>query len=120
MHIWLGTFGSKKDLEKYLDQKKYMEAWSVYDHEPPTGNEAEDAEPDPELRCDFCKEAGLDTYDEDLMIIKFYETPVDYKTVAHDIIVDDKAFEALCEKFKINSFNSVIAYGDNDLNDEQL
>ncbi|WP_255524625.1 hypothetical protein [Pedobacter riviphilus] len=30
------------------------DAWAVYDNEPPTGNEAEGAEPGPELRCDFC------------------------------------------------------------------
>jgi len=118
MHIWLGTFGSKKELEKYLDQKKYMEAWAVYDHEPPTGNEVEDAEPGPELRCDFCKEVGLDIYDEDLMVIKFYKIPVDHKTVAQDILVDEKEFDALCEVFKTRSFNSVIAYEDNDLNEK--
>lgn len=118
MHIWLGTLGSKKELEKYMNQKKYLEAWAVYDNEPPTGNEAEDAEPGPELRCDFCKEVGLDTYDEDLMVIKYYKTPVDHKAVAHDIIVDEKEFEALCKKFKASSFNSVIAYGNNGLNEK--
>ena len=42
MHIWLGTFGSEKEFKKYLDQKKYLEAWAVYDNEPPTGNEEAD------------------------------------------------------------------------------
>ncbi|MCS3868602.1 guanylate kinase [Chryseobacterium ginsenosidimutans] len=44
LHIWLGNFGSEKEFEKYLNQKKYLEAWAVYDNEPPTGNEEEDAE----------------------------------------------------------------------------
>ena len=118
MHIWLGTFGSKEEFEKYLDQRKYLEAWTVYDNEPPTGNEAEDAEPGPELRCDFCKELGLDTYDEDLMVMKYYKIPVDHKTVAHDILADEKEFESLCKKIKAGSFNSVIAYDDNGLNEK--
>jgi Immunity protein 22 len=78
LHIWLGNFASDKDLERYLDQKKYLEAWAVYDNEPPTGNEEEDAEPSPELRCDFCKEVDLDTYDEDFMIMKYYKKKCEY------------------------------------------
>lgn len=118
LHIWLGNFGSEKEFEKYLDQKKYLEAWAVYDNEPPTGNEEEDAEPSPELRCDFCKELDLDTYDEDFMIMKYYKESVDIKTIAHDILVDEKEFAALCKKYKISDFNSVIAYEDNGLSEK--
>jgi len=119
LHIWLGNFGSEKEFEKYLDQKKYLEAWAVYDNEPPTGNEEEDAEPSPELRCDFCKEVDLDTYDEDFMIMKYYKKSVDIKTVAHDILVDEKELQALCKKHKISDFNSAIAYEDNDLSEKK-
>jgi hypothetical protein len=100
MHIWLGTFGSREEFDKYLDQERYLKAWAVYDHEPPIGNEAEDAEPGPELRCDFCKELGLDTYNEDLIVMKYYKTLVDYKKVAHDILVEEQEFAALCKKYK--------------------
>lgn len=115
MHIWLGNFASKKEFEKYLDQKEYLKAWAVYDNEPPTGNEEEDAEPSEELRCDFCKEVQLDTYDDDFMIIKYYKKPVDIKSVAHDFLVDGIELEALCKKQNINDFNSVIAYEDSHL-----
>ena len=71
-----------------------------------------------ELRCDFCKEVDLDTYDEDFMIMKYYKKSVDIKTVAHDILVDEKELEALCKKHKISDFNSVIAYEDNDLREK--
>ncbi|GAA5098626.1 hypothetical protein GCM10023210_35010 [Chryseobacterium ginsengisoli] len=119
LHIWLGNFGSEKEFEKYLDQKRYLKAWAVYDNEPPTGSEEEDAEPSPELRCDFCKEVDIDTYDEDFMIMKYYKKPVDIKTVAHDILVDEKEFESLCKKHKISDFNSVIAYEDSDLSEKK-
>ena len=118
MHIWLGTFESEEELEKYLDQKKYLEAWATYDHEPPTGKAAEDAEPSPELRCDFCKEVGLDTYDEDHMVIKYYPTAVDLKTAVHDLILDQKEVEALCEKHKFSGFNTLIAYENPDLKEK--
>ena len=44
-HIWLGTFGSEKEFEKYLDQKKHLKAWAVYDHESPTGKFASHLDP---------------------------------------------------------------------------
>lgn len=115
MHIWLGQFPSQKEFNKYLDQKKYLKAWAVYNHEPPTGNKEEDAEPGLELRCDFCKEVDLDTYDEDAMIMKYYRKPVGIGEIARDVLVDEKELESLQKKLKINGFNSVIAYEDNDL-----
>ncbi|MCS3868603.1 hypothetical protein J3D55_001519 [Chryseobacterium ginsenosidimutans] len=75
--------------------------------------------PSPELRCDFCKEVDLDTYDEDFMIMKYYKKSVDIKTVAHDILVDEKELEALCKKHKISDFNSAIAYEDNNLSEKK-
>jgi hypothetical protein len=119
LHIWLGNFKSEKEFEKYLDQKEYLEAWAVYDNEPATGNEEEDEEPSTELRCDFCKEVDLDTYDEDFMIMKYYKKAVDIKTAAHDILVDEKELEVLLKKHNINEFNSVIAYEDNDLSEKK-
>ncbi|AZB25083.1 MULTISPECIES: immunity 22 family protein [Bacteroidota] len=113
LHIWLGNFKSEKELEKYLDQKEYLRAWAVYDCEPPTGNE--DGEPSEELRCDFCKEVDFDIYDEDAMIMKYYNESIDINTVANDILIDKRELEILCKKHKINDFNSVVAYQSNDL-----
>jgi hypothetical protein len=63
LHIWVGNFKNENEFENFLDQKKYLEAWAVYDNESPTGNEKQDAEPSTELRCNFCKEINIDTYD---------------------------------------------------------
>ncbi|MEC3875492.1 immunity 22 family protein [Chryseobacterium salviniae] len=118
LHIWLGNFTSEKDFEKYLDQEEYLKAWAVYDNEPSTGNEEEDAEPSPELRCDFCKEVDLDTYDEDFMIMKFYKKEAIITQVSDDILVDNTLFEDLCRKHKIKTFNAVIAYEDHSLTEK--
>lgn len=119
MHIWIGKFGSEEEFEKYLDQEKYLAAWAVYDNEPPTGNEEEDAEPSQELRCDFCKEVDLDTYDEDFMIMKYYKKSVDTKTIAQDVLADEDELESLFKQFEIGDFNSVIVYEDNDLSEQE-
>ncbi len=113
MHIWAGNFKSKKSLEKYLDQAKYLKAWNIYDNEPPTGNAKEDAEPDPALRCEFCKEVGLDTYDEDFLIVKYYSKPVEVESIAGDILTDAGALKKLWKKHNLDNINTVIVYEDN-------
>ncbi|GEP89745.1 Immunity protein 22 [Chitinophaga terrae (ex Kim and Jung 2007)] len=114
-HIWAGNFKSKKSFRQYLDQKSYLKAWDVYNNEPPTGNEEEDAEPDPALRCDFCKEVNLDTYDEDFMIIKYYSKAVDIDTIAEDTLTDADELKKLWKKHKLKDVNAVIVYEDDDL-----
>lgn len=118
MHIWLGNFRSEKEFKEYLNQKKYQEAWAVYDHEPPTGKAEEDTEPSPELRCDFCKELGLDTYDEDFIVMRYYRKPVDIKAISRDILVGQTELEPLLKKSKTSIFNSVIAYQDKGLTEK--
>lgn len=114
-HIWAGNFKSKKSFEKYLDQRTYLKAWDVYNNEPPTGNPAEDAEPDPALRCDFCKETGLDTYDEDFMIIKYYSKATDVESIAEDTLTDVDELKKLWKKHKLADVNAVIVYEADDL-----
>jgi hypothetical protein len=115
IHIWAGNFSTKKLFDTYSDQKKYLKAWAKYDNEPPTGNEADDAEPDPSLRCAFCKEVNLDMYDEDLITLKYYTRPTDVNRMADDLLVDSTELEKLFRKHSVKQINSVIAYEDNDL-----
>jgi hypothetical protein len=70
-HIWIGSFPDEEEFEAYINQKKYLQAWNVYDNEPPTGNPEEDKEPSDELRCQFCKDILIDNYDEDFLIMEF-------------------------------------------------
>ena len=118
IHVWFGKFKTEKELKKYLDQNDYLEAWSVYDNEPPTGNEEDDKEPNTELRCDFCKEVHLDKYDEDLMIMKYYKNSLNIKTIANDIGVDKNELETLLRGHSFIGFNAVVAFEDNDLDEK--
>ncbi|EGW30718.1 uncharacterized protein SPAPADRAFT_67966 [Spathaspora passalidarum NRRL Y-27907] len=116
-YVWFGNFVSEADFECYLDQKRCLEAWAIYDNEPATGDD-NNAEPSTELRCDFCKEVDLDFYDEDFMIIKYYPQE-DIAIIASDLSVDKRELEALFKKKNIKKFNSVIAYEGADLTEEQ-
>lgn len=49
--IWVGQFDSKADFEKYMDQSDYRKWWAEYD------------EVNKEMRCQFCKELGVMSYD---------------------------------------------------------
>ena len=57
--IWVGQFDSEADFEKYMDQSAFRQWWKDYD------------EDNKELRCQFCKELGVMSYDEDFLIMKF-------------------------------------------------
>lgn len=104
LHIWVGGFKSVKEFEKFIDQKKYLEAWAVYDNEPPTGDEQQDAEPSAELRCNFCKEINIDTYDEDAIIAKYYKKSALINTIAKDLRVEKSEFETLLKKKQYSGF----------------
>jgi len=115
MHLWAGQVASKASLEAYLDQSKYLKAWARYDHEPPTGNPEEDAEPSSNLRCQFCKDAGMDIYDEDMMVLRYYVGQADLDQMANDISADAVQLGKLLKKNKLENCNAVIAYDDNSL-----
>ena len=57
--IWVGQFDSEADFEKYMDQSAFRQWWKDFD------------EDNKELRCQFCKELGVMSYDEDFLIMKF-------------------------------------------------
>ncbi|WP_316846932.1 immunity 22 family protein [Pedobacter psychrodurus] len=119
-HLWAGKIESERLLETYLDQNIYLKAWAAYDHGPSIGGHDEDSEPSPTLRCQFCKETGLDTYDEDLMIFKYYDDLVDINTIARDSQVDTEQLRKLFKKNKMETCNAIIAYQDKSLNPKQF
>ncbi|MFD2287598.1 hypothetical protein GJU39_20510 [Pedobacter petrophilus] len=118
LHIWVANFESEEAFEKYFDQVSYLKAWSIYDNEPPTGKEEDDQEPDPEIRCQFCKEIGIDTYDEDFIVLKYYHKRQQINDVLNDVPGNTSAFLKLYEENSIDSINVLIAYENHDLNQE--
>lgn len=114
-HLWVGNFPSRELFEAYLDQSKYLKAWAKYDHEPSTGNPAEDAEPSPNLRCQFCKDTGMDIYDEDMMVFRYDADQVDLDKIAKHISADAAQIGKLLKKNKLENCNAVIAYDDDSL-----
>src|SRR5690606_25982715 len=110
-----GNFRSDKDFNQYIDQKKYLEAWAVYDNEPPTGDQNQDVEPSLELRCNFCKEINVDIYDEDAIIARYYKKSELFSIVAKDLRLNVNELKSLLKKSEVQDFNSVIVYSDNTL-----
>ncbi|WP_298479646.1 immunity 22 family protein [uncultured Maribacter sp.] len=103
-HIWVGAFSDEKEFDLYINQEKYLKAWSIYDNEPPTGNPEEDEEPSEELRCQFCKDIHIDTYDEDFLTV-IYKNEI----LSSDFLALIPANpNIIIEKLKISNFNSLI------------
>ena len=111
-HLWLGELPSANALDTYLDQRNYLNAWALYDHGPAGGDAGE---PDAALRCGFCKEVGLDTYDEDRMVYRHYRRMPNIAILAKDLGVDAKALAALYKKQESPAFNAAILYEDKQL-----
>ena len=57
--IWVGYFGTEEEFEKYMNQDAFYNWWKEYD------------EDNKELSCQFCKELGIMSYDEDFLIMKY-------------------------------------------------
>ncbi len=60
--IWVGQFPSEAEFDKYMDQSDFYKWWKEYD------------EDNKEMRCQFCKELGVMSYDEDFLIMKYAPT----------------------------------------------
>ncbi|QNN41980.1 immunity 22 family protein [Pedobacter roseus] len=118
IHIWVGNFESKASFEKYFDQEPYFKAWYIYDNEPPTGNEEEDKEPSAALRCQFCKEIGIDNYDEDFIMLKYYQKHQSIHAILNDVPGDGSEFLKLGEELGLDRINVLIAYENTDLTQE--
>jgi len=115
IHIWAGTLASENELRNYLDQSDSLKAWADYDNEPATGDPTKDAEPSPELRCDFCKENDLDDYDPDVLTYCFTLDGLSIPKVASAIQADASQLYNLVNESGIGDFNALIAYDDQHL-----
>jgi hypothetical protein len=120
IHVWIGTFKSEEDFNKYFDQTVYFQAWNKYNNEPPEEGE-EDIEPGDEVRCPFCKEIGMEWYDEDFTFMH-YEQSGDFNALLNRLPADSKKILLACKEKKVRSGNAFFIYSakemDEDINPE--
>ena len=94
--VWIGNFESESDFNKYMDQSAFYKWWKEYD------------EDNKELRCQFCKELNIMSYDEDFLIMKY--SPNGIKELLNVVPVDtDKIRKALKDQ-NITEANTAIMY----------
>ncbi|WP_290379015.1 immunity 22 family protein [Duncaniella muris] len=94
--IWVGQFDSKADFEKYMDQSDYRKWWAEYD------------EVNKEMRCQFCKELGVMSYDEDFLIMKY--APSGLRELLNLIPADTKKIIQTLADNGIENANAAIMY----------
>jgi hypothetical protein len=113
IHVWIGLFKSQKEFNDYVDQSKYLKAWQMYND---GDDEYEgDDEPNENLRCKFCQETNMDTYDEDFIVIQFSENSQDIMQLVSIIPADaDKIIKA-CKKQQLEKGNALIYYSEDEL-----
>jgi hypothetical protein len=113
IHVWIGGFQSEKDFNHYVDQSAYLNAWQMY-NDGDDDYEGDD-EPNENLRCQFCKEINLDTFDDDFIVLQFNKTTKDIKQLISIIPADaDKLLKA-CKQNRLENGNALIYYTDDDL-----
>lgn len=76
------TDKSKEEFMRYFDQSEYMQA--LQDYQAGTSKK----KPNPELRCQFCKDVGLDFYYPELLNIEFSDNliPVNAEILLRKVI----------------------------------
>lgn len=94
--IWVGQFPTEADFEKYMDQSDFYKWWKEYD------------EDNKEMRCPFCKELGIMSYDEDFLIMKF--APTGMSELLNLIPADTEKIRQAIADAGITDCNAVICY----------
>ena len=108
IHVWIGTFQSEIEFNGYIDQSAYLKAWQMYNN----GDdeyEGED-EPNENLRCPFCKETNMETFDEDFIVIQFNEKSHDIKQLISVTPADADKLTKACKGLKLEKGNALIYY----------
>lgn len=98
MMFWVGYFPTEEDFEKYMDQTEFYQWWSKYD------------EDNSELRCQFCKELGISSYDEDFSIMKYLKESDKIQDCIDFIPANNELLRPAFEKLSLKKANAVICY----------
>lgn len=104
--IWIGsTSKSKKEFLQYFNQDDYMKFLNAYN------NGEMKKRPSPNLRCQFCKDIGVDFYYPEFLNVFFSNKTIAPKELIQNIVIDkeimDSIFSTLDEK-KIKEANCAL------------
>lgn len=94
--IWVGHFDTEEEFEKYMNQDAFYNWWKEYD------------EDNKELRCQFCKELGVMSYDEDFLIMKF--APEGMNELLNLIPADTVKIKEAMEAAGVKDCNAFVSY----------
>lgn len=98
MMFWAGYFPTKEEFEKYMDQTAFYQWWKEHD------------EDNLELRCQFCKELGIESYDEDFLIMKYLEESSDIQDFIDYVPAKNDLIRTEVEKSGLKQANALICY----------
>lgn len=113
LNIWIGTFSSEQDFEKYIDQSPYLQAWNIYNNTPLKKGE-KDIEPSMELRSSFCKEIDMEDLDEDFLYIHYAKSG-DVNALLSRIPTNIKKLISSMNTDEMETANAFICYPENEM-----
>jgi len=100
MLLWIGQFDNESNFEKYMDQTAFYHWWKEYD------------ENNQELSCQFCKELGITSYDNDFLIMKYSSTGIE--ELLNIIPIDTNEVKLALKEHDIEKANAAILYNYNE------
>ena len=103
------TDKSKEEFMKYFDQSEYMQA--LQDYQAVKSKK----KPNPELRCQFCKDVGLDFYYPELLRVTFSDKliPIDAELLLQEVLKEPIFYDGLyldLERVNIYKANCAFCY----------
>ena len=116
--IWLGTTDkSREEFMEYFNQDEYMKQVEAYE----SGQTKK--RPNPELRCQFCKDIDIKYYYPEFLTVKILDHCEDSFKLVRDVIqskyIPDWAIQHHIDRSQIKSANCVFCYVPNGYNDKK-
>lgn len=114
---WVGiTHKSKDEFMQYFNQDEYLEELRKFN------NGETKKHPSPMLRCQFCKDLGVNFYYPEFLYIEFADNIIEAKELVRHVIKDEFLYDAVdftLEKQKIRMANCAFCYIPNGFRDKK-
>ena len=116
--IWLGTTDkSREEFMEYFNQDEYMKQLEAYE----SGQTKK--RPNPELRCQFCKDIDLKYYYPEFLTVKILDHREDSFKLVRDMIqnklISDRFIQIRIDESNIKSANCIFCYIPNGYKDKK-